>query len=108
MEPSTGFEVSLNTFPNVAILRFFALFPRKEFSGNSGGSSGAPLPLHRFYGRKFLVLKGSKVLGLMLERSLNTFSNVPFQKNLSIAELMDWQHFPCPSVPGSDFEVMQN
>ncbi|XP_078362706.1 DNA repair and recombination protein RAD54B-like isoform X2 [Oculina patagonica] len=26
------------------------------------------------------------------------------QKNLSIAELMDWQHFPCPSVPGSDFE----
>jgi len=26
------------------------------------------------------------------------------QKNLSIAELMDWQHFPSPSVPGSDFE----
>ena len=27
------------------------------------------------------------------------------QKNLSIAELMDWQHFSCPSVPASDFEV---
>ena len=27
------------------------------------------------------------------------------QKNLSIAELANWQHFPCPSVPGSDFEV---
>ena len=27
------------------------------------------------------------------------------QKNLSIAELMDWEHFPCPSVPASDFEV---
>ena len=21
---------------------------------------------------------------------------------------MDWQHFPSPSVPGSDFEVMRN
>ena len=21
---------------------------------------------------------------------------------------MDWQHFPSPSIPGSDFEVMQN
>ncbi|XP_027053891.1 DNA repair and recombination protein RAD54B-like [Pocillopora damicornis] len=26
------------------------------------------------------------------------------QKNLSIAELMDWQHYPCPSDPCSDFE----
>lgn len=31
----------------------------------------------------------------------NTTNN---QKNLSIAELANWQHFPCPSVPGSDFE----
>ena len=31
--------------------------------------------------------------------------NLLLQKNLSIAELMDWQHFPCPSVPASDFEV---
>ncbi|XP_073258771.1 DNA repair and recombination protein RAD54B-like [Porites lutea] len=30
--------------------------------------------------------------------------NLSNQKNLSIAELMDWQHFPCPSVPASDFE----
>lgn len=26
------------------------------------------------------------------------------QKNLSITELMDWQHFPSPSIPGADFE----
>lgn len=33
---------------------------------------------------------------------LDTNSNN--QKNLSISELMDWQHSPCPSVPGSNFE----
>lgn len=26
------------------------------------------------------------------------------QNNLSLAELVNWQHFPRPSVPGSDFE----
>ncbi|KAJ7372116.1 DNA repair and recombination protein rad54b [Desmophyllum pertusum] len=35
---------------------------------------------------------------------LGSCDNNSNQKNLSIAELMDWQHYPCPSVPGSDFE----
>ncbi|KAJ7372124.1 DNA repair and recombination protein rad54b [Desmophyllum pertusum] len=36
---------------------------------------------------------------------LGSCDNNSNQKNLSIAELMDWQHYPCPSVPGSDFEA---
>lgn len=35
----------------------------------------------------------------------NFFKILHLQNNLSLAELVNWQYFPRPSVPGSDFEV---
>lgn len=35
----------------------------------------------------------------------NFFKILHLQNNLSLAELVNWQHFPRPSVPGSDFVV---